>query len=62
MNKLWVRMAYQGHSRDKDRRERERQELRYGNGTTIFLIYAIFRNHLFINFRFLKAVSWDESR
>ena len=28
MNKLWVRMAYQGHSRDKDRRERERQELR----------------------------------
>lgn len=31
MNKLWVRMAYQGHSRDKERRERERQELRYKN-------------------------------
>lgn len=29
MNKLWVRMAYQGHSRDKERRERERQELRF---------------------------------
>ena len=24
-------MAYQGHSRDKERRERERQELRYKN-------------------------------
>lgn len=28
MNKLWVRMQHQGHSRDKDRRERERRELR----------------------------------
>ena len=28
MNKLWVRMQHQGHSRDKDRREQERRELR----------------------------------
>nr|CAG4635924.1 EOG090X00QE [Eubosmina coregoni]SVE69626.1 EOG090X00QE [Eubosmina coregoni] len=35
MNKLWVRMAYQGHSRDKDRRERERQELRLLVGTNL---------------------------
>jgi len=37
MNKLWVRMAYQGHSRDKERRERERQELRYLTSITIGL-------------------------
>lgn len=35
MNKLWVRMAYQGHSRDKERRERERQELRYGKNYAV---------------------------
>nr|CAG4639773.1 EOG090X00QE [Daphnia pulex]SVE84696.1 EOG090X00QE [Daphnia pulex] len=35
MNKLWVRMAYQGHSRDKERRERERQELRLLVGTNL---------------------------
>nr|CAG4640615.1 EOG090X00QE [Eulimnadia texana] len=35
MNKLWVRMAYQGHSRDKDRREKERQELRLLVGTNL---------------------------
>jgi vacuolar protein sorting-associated protein 35 len=28
MNKLWVRMQYQGPAREKDRREVERQELR----------------------------------
>jgi hypothetical protein len=28
MNKLWVRMQHQGPARDKDRREKERQELR----------------------------------
>ncbi|XP_064466793.1 vacuolar protein sorting-associated protein 35-like [Ornithodoros turicata] len=35
MNKLWVRMQHQGHSRDKDRRERERQELRLLVGTNL---------------------------
>ncbi|XP_078431095.1 vacuolar protein sorting-associated protein 35B-like [Wolffia australiana] len=28
MNKLWVRMQYQGHPRDKEKREKERNELR----------------------------------
>ena len=28
MNKLWVRMQHQGHSRERDRREKERQDLR----------------------------------
>lgn len=28
MNKLWVRMQHQGHSRDRERREQERRDLR----------------------------------
>lgn len=35
MNKLWVRMQHQGHSRDKERREREREELRILVGTNL---------------------------
>ena len=35
MNKLWVRMQHQGHTRDKDRREKERQELRILVGTNL---------------------------
>ncbi|KAF4518817.1 hypothetical protein B566_EDAN008146 [Ephemera danica] len=35
MNKLWVRMQHQGHSRDKERREREREELRLLVGTNL---------------------------
>lgn len=35
MNKLWVRMQHQGHSRDRDRREKERQELRLLVGTNL---------------------------
>jgi vacuolar protein sorting-associated protein 35 len=35
MNKLWVRMQHQGHSRDKDRREKERQDLRILVGTNL---------------------------
>ncbi|CAH1640808.1 unnamed protein product [Spodoptera littoralis] len=35
MNKLWVRMQHQGHSRDKERRERERSELRILVGTNL---------------------------
>lgn len=29
MNKLWVRLQHQGHSRDREKRELERKELRY---------------------------------
>ncbi|ESO93143.1 hypothetical protein LOTGIDRAFT_206542 [Lottia gigantea] len=35
MNKLWVRMQHQGHSRDRERREQERRELRILVGTNL---------------------------
>lgn len=35
MNKLWVRMQHQGHSRDKVKREQERRELRILVGTNL---------------------------
>ncbi|UYV66973.1 VPS35 [Cordylochernes scorpioides] len=35
MNKLWVRMQHQGHTRDRDKREKERQELRLLVGTNL---------------------------
>lgn len=35
MNKLWVRMQHQGHTRDKERREKERQELCLLVGTNL---------------------------
>lgn len=35
MNKLWVRMQHQGHSKFKEKRERERQELRILVGTNL---------------------------
>ena len=35
MNKLWVRMQHQGHSRDKEKREQERRELRILVGTNL---------------------------
>ncbi|KAI9593953.1 vacuolar protein sorting-associated protein 35 [Syncephalis fuscata] len=35
MNKLWVRLQHQGHSRDRDRRELERKELRILVGTNL---------------------------
>uniref|UniRef100_A0A2K5U731 Vacuolar protein sorting-associated protein 35 n=1 Tax=Macaca fascicularis TaxID=9541 RepID=A0A2K5U731_MACFA len=35
MNKLWVRMQHQGHSQDREKRERERQELRILVGTNV---------------------------
>lgn len=35
MNKLWVRMQHQGHSREKQRREQERLELRILVGTNL---------------------------
>ncbi|XP_031339988.1 vacuolar protein sorting-associated protein 35 isoform X3 [Photinus pyralis] len=35
MNKLWVRMQHQGHSREKQNREKEREELRILVGTNL---------------------------
>ncbi|XP_072168725.1 vacuolar protein sorting-associated protein 35-like [Diadema setosum] len=35
MNKLWVRMQHQGHSRDWEKREKERNELRILVGTNL---------------------------
>ena len=35
MNKLWVRMQHQGPIREKERREKERQELRILVGTNL---------------------------
>lgn len=35
MNKLWVRMQHQGHSRERQHREKERQELRILVGTNL---------------------------
>eukprot|EP00052_Salpingoeca_macrocollata_P007729 m.61840 g.61840 ORF g.61840 m.61840 type:complete len:791 (+) comp16225_c1_seq1:53-2425(+) len=41
MNKLWVRMQHQGHSRDRQRREQERKELRLLVGTNLVRISAL---------------------
>lgn len=35
MNKLWVRMQHQGHSKDRERREKERRELKILVGTNL---------------------------
>ena len=35
MNKLWVRLQHQGHSRDHEKREMERRELRILVGTNL---------------------------
>ncbi|KDQ53008.1 hypothetical protein JAAARDRAFT_162246 [Jaapia argillacea MUCL 33604] len=35
MNKLWVRLQHQGHSRDREKREMERKELRILVGTNL---------------------------
>lgn len=35
MNKLWVRMQHQGHTRDRNKREQERRELRILVGTNL---------------------------
>ena len=35
MNKLWVRMQHQGHTREKERKEKERLELRILVGTNL---------------------------
>ena len=35
MNKLWVRMQHQGHTKEKAKREKERQELKILVGTNL---------------------------
>lgn len=35
MNKLWVRLQHQGHSRDREKREAERRELRILVGSNL---------------------------
>jgi hypothetical protein len=35
MNKLWVRLQYQGHSRERSKREQERKDLRILVGTNL---------------------------
>jgi len=35
MNKLWVRLQFQGHSRERDRRESERKELKLLVGSNL---------------------------
>jgi len=35
MNKLWVRLQHQGHSRDREKREAERKDLRILVGTNL---------------------------
>lgn len=35
MNKLWVRLQHQGHSRDREKREAERKELKILVGTNL---------------------------
>lgn len=35
MNKLWVRIQHQGHTREKDRKEKDRQDLRLLVGTNL---------------------------
>ncbi len=35
MNKLWVRMQHQGHTREREKREKERMELRILVGTNL---------------------------
>ncbi len=35
MNKLWVRLQHQGHSREREKREMERRELRILVGTNL---------------------------
>jgi len=35
MNKLWVRLQHQGHSKEREKREMERKELRILVGTNL---------------------------
>jgi vacuolar protein sorting-associated protein 35 len=41
MNKLWVRLQHQGHSRDREKRELERRELRILVGTNLVRLSSL---------------------
>lgn len=41
MNKLWVRLQHQGHSREREKREMERRELRILVGTNLVRLSAL---------------------
>ncbi|OCB90773.1 vacuolar protein sorting-associated protein 35 [Sanghuangporus baumii] len=41
MNKLWVRLQHQGHSRDREKREMERRELRILVGTNLVRLSSL---------------------
>lgn len=53
MNKLWVRMQHQGPSRERDKREKERQELRILVGTNLVRLSQLEN----IDIEFYKKVS-----
>lgn len=55
MNKLWVRMQHQGHSRDRERRENERRELRILVGTNLVRLSQL----ECIDVEKFKQVSWS---
>ncbi len=44
MNKLWVRLQHQGHSRDREKREMERRELRILVGTNLVRLSQLGRS------------------
>lgn len=46
MNKLWVRMQHQGPSKEKDKRERERRELRILVGTNLVRMSQLEHLHI----------------
>ncbi|XP_071784980.1 vacuolar protein sorting-associated protein 35-like [Asterias amurensis] len=56
MNKLWVRIQHQGHSRERERREKERKELRILVGTNLVRISQL--ENVDMN-RYLKTVLPD---
>lgn len=63
MNKLWVRMQHQGHSREKERREKEREELKILVGTNLVRLSHLdsitldkYRKVRYYNFTFISIV------
>jgi vacuolar protein sorting-associated protein 35 len=45
MNKLWVRLQYLGHSRDRERREQERRDLRILVGTNLVRLSQMYAKY-----------------
>lgn len=60
MNKLWIRMQFIGHSRDKEKRELERKELGTLVGTNLVRLSQLEG----INLKVYEAVSivWRERK